>query len=504
MTASSSKKKTALSTQSVWVFALFVTVLSFFTYAYNYQYPAAPFWDEPYHIASAEKYLSGVFFMEQHPPLGKMLIAFGEMIVNGNSSDSEYIGTDYATNIPDDFSYAGMRLLPTLLGWLSAIVLFSILLIFTRNAALSTILSFLYVFDNAQIVHSRGAMVDSPLTFFGLLTLLLVLLAVRSDSKKSQKLILFSLLAGASFGAVMTTKLVGLIFILAFVWGLWMLRKNYMRCLLFTAGSLVGFVIVFISVWHLHFSLGTTIEPRLSNEGFYHSSEEAKSMLVAGTSGTWQAFPTMLADAMAYVPYYSKGVPKLDLCKDHENGSPSFFWPIGAKTINYRWATDGEKTRYLYLVPNPVGWALGFFGVLACSAFALCSLFLHTKLTLHMKNEMMLLLAMYWGYMFAISQLDRVMYLYHYFVPLNISYLLFAIFLLNITRVGAWTVNESRRFILATLLALAVFLSFQYYRPFSYYKPISDENVAERAILPLWELRCAKCTRESSILNPNS
>jgi dolichyl-phosphate-mannose--protein O-mannosyl transferase len=48
------------------------------TYFHNYSYPPSLFWDENYHIASAEKYIQGVFFMEPHPPLGKLLIAAGE------------------------------------------------------------------------------------------------------------------------------------------------------------------------------------------------------------------------------------------------------------------------------------------------------------------------------------------------------------------------------------------------------------------------------------------
>ncbi|MEQ1849078.1 MAG: phospholipid carrier-dependent glycosyltransferase [Candidatus Peribacteraceae bacterium] len=490
---------------NVWLYCLFVLALSFFTYVFHYQYPANPFWDEPYHIASAEKYLSGVFFMEQHPPLGKLLIAAGEYLVDGNDDDRRFIVSDYATNIPEDFNFAGHRLFPTLLGWLTAPVLFWIFLLFTRNSVMSALLSFLYVFDNAQIVHSRGAMVDSPLTFFGFLTLLLLLLVMRTDKKDLRMLGVLSLLAGLSFGAVMTTKLVGLVFILVFVWALWSLRASAPRMLTFVLCSLVGFVFVFVSVWHTHFSLGKAVQPTLSNEGYYQSSEAGKAHIQAGTSGSWSAFPTMLLDAMGYVSHYNKGVPRLDLCKENENGSPSFFWPIGAKTINYRWATDGSGfTRYLYLVPNPIGWMLGFAAVLLSSAFLLSSWLLGSKINLVHKNEMLMLLALYWGYMIAVSQLGRVMYLYHYFIPLNLSFLLVGLVLLNIMKIGKHTVTENSRVTLTVILCFAVFFSYQLYRPLSYYQPISDEQVEDRALLPLWELRCASCKRTNSIVVPKS
>ena len=40
-------------------------------------------------------------------------------------------------------------------------------------------------------------------------------------------------------------------------------------------------------------------------------------------------------------------------------------WPVGARTINYRWETDGSGLyRYLYLVPNPAVWAVSLLAVI--------------------------------------------------------------------------------------------------------------------------------------------
>lgn len=170
------KKPTASGARaSIALYLGFVVLTSFFTYFYRYNFPQAVFWDEPYHIASAEKYLSGVYFMEQHPPLGKLLLAAGEKIVNANPKDDNFIKTDYGMNFDTSFSFTGHRLFPSLLAWMTAPLLFLIFLFFTKNPALSALLSFVYIFDNAEIVHNRGAMVDSPLTFFGMLQVLFFL-----------------------------------------------------------------------------------------------------------------------------------------------------------------------------------------------------------------------------------------------------------------------------------------------------------------------------------------
>ncbi|MCK4907948.1 MAG: phospholipid carrier-dependent glycosyltransferase, partial [Spirochaetes bacterium] len=58
--------------------AAIVLILSLVTFFSYYQFPNYVFWDENYHIASAQKYINGVMFMEPHPPLGKMIIAAGE------------------------------------------------------------------------------------------------------------------------------------------------------------------------------------------------------------------------------------------------------------------------------------------------------------------------------------------------------------------------------------------------------------------------------------------
>ena len=119
-----------LSRRSI-LFLGLVTVLSYFTFFHGYTNPPHLFWDENYHVASAQKYLNGVYFMEQHPPLGKLLIAAGELLVDANRVDHQFIAADYARNLPQDFSFAGYRLFPILFAWLTAPVLFLIFRVVT-------------------------------------------------------------------------------------------------------------------------------------------------------------------------------------------------------------------------------------------------------------------------------------------------------------------------------------------------------------------------------------
>lgn len=490
----------------VWIYFAFVLVTSFFTYFYRYNQPQAVFWDEPYHIASAEKYLNGVYFMEQHPPLGKLLIALGEKIVNANENDSQFINTDYATGIEPSFSFAGYRLFPTLLAWLTAPVLFFIFLYFTGNPVIAALLSFLYIFDNAEIVHSRGAMVDAPLTFFGML---LALIFVHAQANKQKDMWKFGLLAaafGVTFGLILTTKAVGLIFILFLPAILWRLYPDWKKIVIFSGVSLLGFLISSAAVWQIHFALGKKIVPELNNSGYYQASDAYKQILAEGKSGSLSSFPVMITDSLKYITFYNGGVPRLDLCKPDENGSPAYFWPFGARSINYRWEKTADgAVRYLYLQSNPVAWALGGIGVIM-SGFLLLSIFLIPGRRKSLKHGYLLFVfaAMYGSYMIAILQLDRVMYLYHYFIPLLLSFILFGLVLINIDQIGRWKLNDEQKVILMTGLGVLIFAAFHFFRPLSYYEPIKNDAFQRRAFFPLWELTCVDCQKVSGLVVPRN
>jgi dolichyl-phosphate-mannose--protein O-mannosyl transferase len=471
----------------------FITLLSFFTYFHNYATPDAFFWDENYHIASAQKYMHGTFFMEPHPPLGKMLIAAGELLFSPNEDSDQFIGTDYAKDPPADFSFAGYRFFPTLLGWLTAPLFFGVLLLITRSSLLSTLISFLYVFDNAIIVHSRSAMLETAIHFFMVAMVFFFLLLLQKEQGR-RSIRLFAVLFGMAFGALLTTKLNGLVMVLLIPLLVWRYRNALQQAAEILALGTAGFLLVYVSVWYAHFALASTIVPTLPDGGYYQASDQYKTILLNNATASPLNFPVMLRDSMRFVGHYERGVPPLDLCKSDENGSPWFIWPVGGGTISYRWATPNSYAyRYLYLVPNFAGWMVGLAGVVMAAGLLLASFFLPLKEKLQHGDAMLALLGLYLGYMAAISHIDRVMYLYHYFPPLLFSYLLFALALMEIRRLGPWSVTTGMRVGIAFLCALAIFANYQFLRPLTYYEPITDDAFQQRNWLKIWDMKCVKC-----------
>lgn len=481
----------------------FVIITSFFTYFYRYDYPQAPYWDENYYITDAQRELNGIFYMQIHPPLGKLLIALGEAILNANENDAQFLDTEHAGEFPKDFSFAGYRLFPALMGWLTAPLLFLCLLLILGNPLVATLLSFLIVFDNALIVHSRGAMLDAPLNFFALLTILLFLVLIKMKERKRLFLWL-SAFIGISLGLTITTKMNGAFLLLLLPAIFWHMRKERKNALTSLLLIITGFFMTFVSVWHIHLSRMEVIRPALRDQGMYLASDEYKEILKEGKQGSLLSFPTVLRDHLHYAPHYNQGIPKLDLCKPDENGSPPFLWPFGVTSINYRWASAGpDMYRYLYLVANPAVWFLGFLGLVISVVYLLGPLFFTSKRTQEEKERRFLafvFLALYGGYMAAFSMMDRVHFLYSYFPALLVSFLLLGIVFAEASSIGSWKLTEERKTLIAMLFACLIFLSFQIFRPFTYYEPISNDALERRAIFRLWNLHCVDCEKPNPLV----
>lgn len=476
-----------------WLGLAFVTFLAYFTYVSGYAHPPALFWDENYHVASAQKYLNRVHFMEPHPPLGKLLVALGEWWLQPNARTDQFIGTDYARDLPPGFSFAGFRLVPALLGWLTAPLVFLILLRLIGNPLHAVLLSFLYVFDNALLVHLRGAMLEGPLLFFTSAALLSFLL-VFDSADRPRRLAASAVALGLCLGLAIAVKLVALalgLLIPAALVRLWPRWRQCAAVLLLSGGSLL---LAFGAVWQVHFALGVRLVPSLKNEGYYLASDAYKEVLAQGRQASITAFPIMLWDSIRFVQHYERGVPELDLCKPGENGSPFYAWPIGARTINYRWETpDGQAYRYLYLQSNPAVWATGLLGVALALGVLVASARRPGAVTSDTRFLLLTFLGLYLAYMLAVSRVPRVMYLYHYFIPLLLSFCLFALALAALARAGWLRLNERRVTVAVHVLAALVLVTHHFYRPLTYYQPLTHAQFQRRALLPPWDLRCASC-----------
>jgi dolichyl-phosphate-mannose--protein O-mannosyl transferase len=259
-----------------------------------------------------------------------------------------------------------------------------------------------------------------------------------------------------------------------------------------TALFLSGFLIVYITVWQIHFSLCKKIEPSLPDGGYYQASAQYKKIISDGTTGNILNFPVMIRDSINFISHYNKGVPQLNLSNQKENGSPFFLWPFGARAINYRWDTkDSKSYSYLYLQSNPVVWLSSFLAVLIGCSLLVASCFF--KLPLKNKYLLTIFVGIYLSYMVAVSFITRVLYLYSYFTPLILSFVILAIVFIELDNFCKWKLTRRSKIIILIVFACLIFISFLFYSPLTYHQPLTDKQFQMRNILPVWGLRCVNC-----------
>lgn len=452
-----------------------VLVVSLATHLINYHKPAELFWDENFHIASAQRYLNGVFFLEPHPPLGKFLIAAGEWLLDANETDDQFVSIEKAEALPRNFSFFGYRFFPAFFGALIAPAMFLLIFALTKRVGVSVFIGLLPALDNALIVHNRGAMLDAPLILFVILGVWFYFRA--SEDTKPRKL--WYLLLGISAAMALSIKINGAVLCI-FAAILLAKHRSVMKWLVW---CVTPAILVYLSVWFLHFFIAHRIDPKLQQNGLFNVSPQYAVAIEAGESRQPSVLLWGIKEAFAFSSRYQEGVPRLDYCKEDETGSEPIFWPLGGRAINYRWERVGSGTQFLYLVPNLLGWLFGIIGVVG-GIWLLCTNKGGEKYTLARK-EIAILLFVYLTTWLTPYLMPRVFYLYHYFIALMFSWILFAAFVCSIR----W-LQCRNTFILGFLGIGGVYA---WLSPLTYYGVLSDDGLRARNVLKVWDLKCPSC-----------
>ncbi|KAH8418747.1 hypothetical protein KR222_011712, partial [Zaprionus bogoriensis] len=135
-------------------------LLAFFTRFYKLATPAHVVFDELHYGKYISHYMRNIFFFDQHPPLGKQLIAG---LVSFAGYDGNYtfshIGASYAPNVPIFW----LRFVPALCGSLLAPAVYKLLLEAKLRRWTAALGGLLVVLDNALLTQSRFVLMESML-----------------------------------------------------------------------------------------------------------------------------------------------------------------------------------------------------------------------------------------------------------------------------------------------------------------------------------------------------
>ncbi|KAH8301257.1 hypothetical protein KR018_009682 [Drosophila ironensis] len=142
------------------LFSWTLFLLAFGTRFYRLATPPNVVFDELHYGKYISLYMRNIFFFDQHPPLGKQLIA-GLVSLAGYDGNYTFsrIGETYASNVPIFW----FRFLPALCGSLLAPAVYKLLLEVKLNRWASALGGLLVVFDNSLLTQSRFVLMESML-----------------------------------------------------------------------------------------------------------------------------------------------------------------------------------------------------------------------------------------------------------------------------------------------------------------------------------------------------
>lgn len=457
----------------------------------NLGYPRAIVFDETYMIPRAQRYMQGVFFQESHPPLGRLAIALGQILVHPNERPSQFALVEKIhESWPQDQDMTGYRLIPAIFGTLIPVIVFFILLKIVASELFSFIVSLFVAFDNALLTQAHFALSDSILIGFSLLSILAFVYLYSQDTPPARSTWMQWILWGTASAAALLVKF-STWFILVLV-PLYLLKLflagQKRQVFLFSAIFGATFLVVTVAVWQFHFSLIPKLDP---NNTYEIPAEHLDILEGKAHPNPVVTFYIELRDALVFMAHYHEGVPKLDLTKTGEIGSPWFWWPVGGRAMDYRWETpDGKTYRYIYLIGNPATWLISLFGVLAGTGLTISDL-LFRFLPAQRRKWPYIFTLLYWAYMIPPMFVQRVLYLYHYLPPLVLGIILFAIVLIEATRLPLWAKRD-----ILFLSLIWVLVGFWVFKPFTYYEPLTNDQFQQRAVWPAWDLKCADCSNK--------
>jgi dolichyl-phosphate-mannose-protein mannosyltransferase len=481
---------------------LLVGVISIFCFMVHLADPPYLFWDENYHVTSAERYIEGIAQFEPHPPLGLMLIAGGEVLVNPNKSLDKHILTTTkqipGELLPKGFSFAGMRLMPSLFAAAGALLFFGLMYELLQRHLYALLFTSLYLFENAFVVHFRAVHLDSFQMFFSLAALWQFVKLWRQN--QSPHWFQYGWLAAWCGLAIMckinAVMLLLLLVILYFKdWGLQSPAplNSHMRDAAKKVGvSVASILIIVFATFYVHAGIARNLPDGASAAGqqdLENMSPRYRQFLERHNALTPGMVVTIAIDYFKFMEKDHRGVPKLDTSKPGENGSHPLHWPLHDKTINYRWDSANGVTSYVQLTGNQVSWALGLIAVLL--SFQLISNhrvfglpIQGSKRTYHLIEAFTFMyVAFMLLHLWIITQ--RVMYLYHYFLGLLLSYILVVLMWQYLSEARPAFGQRKTRILVA--VTIAIFASFWFFLPLSNHGPLTHDqcelrNVFERIV----------------------
>jgi dolichyl-phosphate-mannose-protein mannosyltransferase len=384
-------------------------------------HPADVVWDEQHFATYSEGYLTGKYFFDIHPPLGKLIIAGALKLFHAGSLDVKLLS---GQSFPPNFPFVAARLFPALAGVLLPLITYTLAIRLAISPPAAFIAAAMLVLDNAVLADSKFAFVDIFVTFFGMSAILFYMI----HSKRERfGLVWWAWLGAASLSAAMSfgvkwsgmgTIMVLSLMALADMGGGAAQRWKTLAARLGTIFIAVS--AVYLALFAIHFTL-----LKYPGTGDAFMSERYRNL------ATQRGFVPFL-EKTAELNWRMLGYGTNPEIK-HEGSSAFYEWPLGGRNI-LLWVDKSYPANRIYSFANRIVWLFGTISV--CIGLVYAVLRRHSLRILIQKDERWKIKMMSAGvllWIFAANwmpfmALSRALFLYHY-IPALASALMLGSFL---------------------------------------------------------------------------
>ncbi len=451
-----------------------ITFVSFALHVIRISYPGQPVFDEIYFATYAADYLHHEFYLDLHPPLGKLIyaaaISFAPhdsiagaqfMSIKNVSGTSDFAAIDNHLSY-DAFPYVSLRIVSALFGAALPLIFYC----FLKSIRVSTIGSLLgsgmLAFENALLLQTRLILLDGMYIAFGFIALGLYF---KTHSRP--------IAAGICWGLSLGVKLIGVVFLGPVLMGYFLTKREgggraqASVAKFMTAGALVCLLVISLNNFFfspdqrfdMWYSMGLTPSRTMPIPSLLTRVPRLSQYALASVIET-------VFSVSSYTMANNKSFPTYS--------SPWYAWPFMKGGITYY----KDRASVIALTGNPVVWWAATVAVgIACSMF-LWWLIPHIrnypgkgspvkshgsiKHTGAYKTHVILLA----GYMFSLlpflAIVRRSTFLYHYFPALIFSIGILVSFMsdiLNLNNFNTLTVRHMRIISLVLIVVISGFIA---------------------------------------------
>ncbi|MEI9903738.1 MAG: phospholipid carrier-dependent glycosyltransferase [Asticcacaulis sp.] len=463
-----------------WVLGALVVVLACFNFVRDIDNPPHAFWDESYYVTAAERYQEHRAQYASHPPLAFMMMSLGIDATGSNKTlDTHSLGEVKkvdATHTPKDgYDFTGIRLPAALFAVVGALLFYLIVLRLSGEAFEAFVFSLLFLFENAYIVHFRAAHLDSYQLTFTLGSILVWLSTYGREPKRPLvTYALFGLLCGLSFMCKVNSLVILALAGLSLLRSIWLerTRANLMRVIARGVSVGAAFTVAVATIFTLHVVLNPVAPDPNTDSGrrdLKYMSQDYKDWL----NHKGPLTPGVVWDATTGYYTYMKH-DFVGEIKTEANGSQPVLWPFMVKAISYRWDSVGDRTAYTQMIGNPVNWGLAILGIAGAAVLIVQRRsFKAGDADSEDLDRLEAIFAMYmifWVFHIWLGT-QRVMYIYHYFIGLALSFMLVPL----VFKIAARKIRfiDTHRFVILCGLSLLIAASYLWYAPLTYHQFIT-------------------------------